>query len=367
MLTVAITKFQTAKFQFWISVLLVILFTVGLWGHHHTLVADFFVGFSEPFLFAVSLLVLFGTAFVQKNTLNLDTNYSNNLKDLKEQENQLNMPSHLNPFWLWLATGVILTFIIEVIGVKTGAIFGVYQYGQTFDWKILDVPVVIGLNWVMVSLGAIILWQKQLPAKSPALLLPTLVGLTAVLFDWFLETVAVRLNYWTWQDGSVPLQNYIAWFWIAFWLCIFYQTLNLKIKSYLPVVFLLVQTLWFAILKFTLAYTPNLEYWLVICLVLVFTTALSFHPRSDIKPHLKPAFLAISISAIPFLVWDVVATARGHWQFNPKFIEGFYIFNLPIEEVWFFIAVPYSCLYVWSVVRGFESWPKLMEKLLSKN
>lgn len=51
-----------------------------------------------------------------------------------------------------------------------------------------------------------------------------------------------------------------------------------------------------------------------------------------------------------FILWDVFATARGEWSFNPVYITGMQIANLPIEEIAFFVTVPYACLFIYEVV-----------------
>jgi lycopene cyclase domain-containing protein len=37
----------------------------------------------------------------------------------------------------------------------------------------------------------------------------------------------------------------------------------------------------------------------------------------------------------------------GVWGFNPRYISGLYIGNLPVEEWFFFIAIPYSCIFTY--------------------
>jgi lycopene cyclase domain-containing protein len=59
----------------------------------------------------------------------------------------------------------------------------------------------------------------------------------------------------------------------------------------------------------------------------------------------KFAFPAIVLSAIPFIIWDIYFTKIAVWGFNPKYITGIYFFNLPIEEILFFIVIPYCCLF----------------------
>jgi putative membrane protein len=44
---------------------------------------------------------------------------------------------------------------LEVVGVKTGLIFGEYKYGSTLGIKLFEVPLIIGFNWVFVILGSI--------------------------------------------------------------------------------------------------------------------------------------------------------------------------------------------------------------------
>jgi lycopene beta-cyclase len=45
-----------------------------------------------------------------------------------------------------------------------------------------------------------------------------------------------------------------------------------------------------------------------------------------------------------FAAWDVVATARGHWWFDDRYVLGVRLLGLPIEEWLFFVVVPVSAL-----------------------
>jgi lycopene cyclase domain-containing protein len=65
--------------------------------------------------------------------------------------------------------------------------------------------------------------------------------------------------------------------------------------------------------------------------------------------HTKELFIAILLPAIPFLLWDVFVTGT-HWKFNPEFVSGFKLINLPIEEILFFITVPFACLFTWEMI-----------------
>jgi lycopene cyclase domain-containing protein len=73
-------------------------------------------------------------------------------------------------------------------------------------------------------------------------------------------------------------------------------------------------------------------------------------------------WIAILLTAIPFIIWDILAYQRGHWDFNYDFLFGYSILGLPIEEIAFFLLVPYSTLYVWIVVKHFTTFKDLLNK-----
>jgi lycopene cyclase domain-containing protein len=52
-----------------------------------------------------------------------------------------------------------------------------------------------------------------------------------------------------------------------------------------------------------------------------------------------------------FLIWDQYFTVNGIWSFNDNYITGIKIGSLPIEEVLFFITVPYCCLFIYECIR----------------
>lgn len=116
-------------------------------------------------------------------------------------------------FIFWGFITYFITFSLEVIGVKTGLIFGEYHYGDVLGFEIMEVPLIIGFNWVLVILGAIsisVLFAKNI------IFISILAALLSVIFDFFLEPVAIKLSYWNWALIAVPFQNYLAWFIIAF-------------------------------------------------------------------------------------------------------------------------------------------------------
>lgn len=106
----------------------------------------------------------------------------------------------------------LLGFISEERGVNTGLIFGNYSYGDTLGVRINGTPLIIGLNWLMLTYltASIVDYFKLnvfLKIISAALLM--------LIYDIVLEQLAPKLDMWTWENNVVPVQNYVAWFILA--------------------------------------------------------------------------------------------------------------------------------------------------------
>lgn len=153
--------------------------------------------------------------------------------------------------WCLLTAGV--TFAAEVAGVETGAVFGSYSYGDVLGAKILGVPPVIGFNWTLTILGALLLAGLLAPSRSgssagaAALAIAGIAGtgLLAVLFDLVLEPTAVDLGYWNWHGGAIPPRNYAAWFVLSALSALLYRVMRIEMRTRLPVVYLALQWLFF--------------------------------------------------------------------------------------------------------------------------
>ena len=65
-------------------------------------------------------------------------------------------------------------------------------------------------------------------------------------------------------------------------------------------------------------------------------------------------FPALAVATIivgtPYILWDLFATAQGDWSFNPLYVTGVNIKNLPVEEICFFVTVPYACLFIYEIL-----------------
>lgn len=106
-------------------------------------------------------------------------------------------------------------FFAELIGVQTGMIFGHYSYGQVLGPKIMDTPLMIGVNWVLLTYAAGIIIKNLFPGLSP-LGKALFAALAMVGLDLLIEPMAVKYGMWSWQDGVIPLKNYAGWMGVAF-------------------------------------------------------------------------------------------------------------------------------------------------------
>lgn len=147
--------------------------------------------------------------------------------------------------WIYLLFGFSVGMTVEWIGVHTGLLFGEYYYGENLGLKWYGVPIVIGINWLMLtiissSVAKLIKINKYIQA---------LIGATLMLIlDLLIEPFAIVSDYWYW-NGEIPVSNFVTWFIIALFLQIFWFHFNLAEKNKVAVTLYILQLLFFIILN----------------------------------------------------------------------------------------------------------------------
>lgn len=111
----------------------------------------------------------------------------------------------------WSVSLLIFTagWLLEVIGIATGALFGSIHYGDTLGVKVFHTPLLIGVNWLVFSYCSMVIAGRFV---EPLYFRAIVAGSMMVVFDFALEPAAIRLGMWHWTGGAVPLQNYLTWF-----------------------------------------------------------------------------------------------------------------------------------------------------------
>jgi putative membrane protein len=156
---------------------------------------------------------------------------------------------HSSAFWLFMITAFGLGMLAEWIGVHTGALFGQYQYGHILGPKLLGVPLIIGINWAMLSIvSASLLATLKLHFWVEV----ALASLLMVFLDFLMEPVAVKLGFWNWHNGKIPVFNYICWLLLSLVLQTIYRKWRLNEKNNVAVALFIFMSVFFSVLNFDL-------------------------------------------------------------------------------------------------------------------
>ncbi len=98
------------------------------------------------------------------------------------------------------------------------------------------------------------------------------------------------------------------------------------------------------------------SYLLINFLSVIFPILLSFDGRVRFYKSWKYIWPGLLITGLLFLVWDIFFTVKGVWSFNPNYILGITLFNLPLEEILFFLTIPFSCIFIYACLNYYVKW-----------
>ena len=151
-------------------------------------------------------------------------------------------------FAIVLTACLLIGYFVEVAGVETGIIFGNYWYGTTLGPKLIGVPLIISVNWLLLvyCTGMIVA-----PARWPGFVKAAVSATLMTGLDVLIEPVAMHFDFWQWQDGIIPWQNYLAWFGISFALLLLFHYSKFEKQNRLGFGIYVIQVIFFGTLNLT--------------------------------------------------------------------------------------------------------------------
>ncbi|PZU83539.1 MAG: lycopene cyclase domain-containing protein [Chryseobacterium sp.] len=109
----------------------------------------------------------------------------------------------------------------------------------------------------------------------------------------------------------------------------------------------------------------QLTYLLINFFTVIICFMFSFHPRIKFYIHFGAFSMSSLLVATVFIIWDIWFTKMGIWWFNDDYIVGIKVFGLPIEELLFFICIPFSCVFTYFCLDKFFKldWNPICESI----
>ena len=167
-------------------------------------------------------------------------------------------------FYLFMLVVMAVGYFVEVIGVNTGYLFGKYKYLEVLGPKLLQVPIMISVNWFIIiyccgislhlflqnAIEKLAIKTGEQPVNIKVISLIIDGATIAVFFDWLMEPVAIKLRFWEWLgDGTIPIYNYVCWFVISALLLAFFNGSKFNKQNKFALHLLMIQAMFFLLLR----------------------------------------------------------------------------------------------------------------------
>ena len=152
-------------------------------------------------------------------------------------------------FWGFIGLAFFTGMLAEWIGVHTGLLFGDYKYGSVLGPKVFAVPIIIGINWAMLSIVSAAMLNKL---KLNFYLEVFFAALLMVFLDFLMEPVAIKLHFWNWKNDLIPLYNYVCWLIVSLLIQFAYRKWRLNESNNVAIALFFYITAFFSILNFYL-------------------------------------------------------------------------------------------------------------------
>jgi lycopene cyclase domain-containing protein len=103
---------------------------------------------------------------------------------------------------------------------------------------------------------------------------------------------------------------------------------------------------------------PRYTYFLLMLFTVAGPLLFSFEKRTCYYRQWKYLAIPLILTGAYFILWDAWFTREGIWSFNDRYILGYKLLYLPVEEWMFFICVPFSCIFIYEAVHRLPQLPK---------
>ena len=80
---------------------------------------------------------------------------------------------------------------------------------------------------------------------------------------------------------------------------------------------------------------------------------LSFDKKVAFYKTWPALFAGILVNGIFFIAWDAWFTVNGIWSFNSNYVWSPRFMHLPLEEISFFIVVPYCSVFIYACCKAY--------------
>ncbi|MEI8085438.1 MAG: carotenoid biosynthesis protein [Paludibacter sp.] len=142
---------------------------------------------------------------------------------------------------------ILLSFLLEMVGVSTGKPFGNYHYDNGLGLKILNTPIIIGLNWLFLVYAS----QSIASKISKNSILKVFIGsLLMVIYDILMEWAAPIMNMWYFASTYPPLANFVTWFLAAITFHTLLVTRKINVESITARSLFWIQMIFFILIVF---------------------------------------------------------------------------------------------------------------------
>ena len=159
-----------------------------------------------------------------------------------------NLEHKSKKFLIAFSIPFFIGILTEYLGVNYGLLFGTYSYGENLGIKIWGVPLMICINWALLT---IITADLSRVIHKNIIVRSFLGGLLMMILDLIIEVSAPRFDFWQFENNSIPLKNYIDWFIIGSIAHYLYNQISLKTNTKLSIhIFVAVTFFFFTFLIF---------------------------------------------------------------------------------------------------------------------